>query len=204
MKAFTLPILASFIGLAIARTDISGCVSSATSDQWGEASMIWYVPGTGEICSFIDCGGGRAPPKSEPGCPLYTGTATVTPSYLPGYGPNGKMVASTTTVSETSTATLMHTTIASSAEESSTGSFSESTSDFSATIAHSGNTMITAAPSSSHALSMTKTTSPSSKAGNFTSAAATSTETGNAAVIPAANIAGVMAIAAAVVGAFAL
>ena len=201
MKAFYLSILAGFIGLATARTDISGCVSSATRDQWGDASMIWYVPGSGEICSFIDCGGGMAPPKSDqPGCPLYTGTATVTPSYMPGYGPNGKMVASTTTVSETSTATLVHTTVLSSAEESSTGSSSDS----SATIAHSGNTMITAAPSTSHAVSMTKTTSPSSKAGNSTSAAATSTETGNAAVIPTSNIAGVMAIAAAVVGAFAL
>ncbi|KAJ6126697.1 hypothetical protein N7523_002309 [Penicillium sp. IBT 18751x] len=205
MKAFTLPILASFVALATARTDISGCVSSATRDQWGDASMIWYVPDSGEICDFIDCGGGRAPPKSDqPGCPLYTGTATVTPSYLPGYGPNGKMVASTTTVSETSTATLMHTTVISSAESSSTGSSSDSSSDSSATIAHSGNTMITAAPSSSPAVSMTKTTSPSSKAGNSTSAAVTGTQTGNAAVVPASNIAGVMAVAAAVVGAFAL
>lgn len=202
MKAFSLSILVGLIALATARTDISGCVSSATRDQWGDASMIWYVPGSGEICSFIDCGGGMAPPKSDqPGCPLYTGTATVTPSYMPGYGPNGKMVASTTTVSETSTATLVHTTIISAAEESSTGLSSDS----SATIAHSGNTMITAAPpSSSSAVSMTKTTSPSSKAGNSTSAAATSTKTGNAAVIPASNIAGVVAIAAAVVGAFAL
>lgn len=201
MKAFTLPILVGLFGLAAARTDISGCVSSATTNQWHEASLIWYVPGSGEICDFIDCGGGRAPPKTDqPGCPLYSGTATVTPSYLPGYGPNGKMVASTTTVSETSTAIMVHTTIVSSPEASSESS-SESPS---LTIAHSGNTMITAAPTSSPAVSFTKTTSPSSKAGNSTSSAATSTKTGNAAAIPASNMAGVLAIAAAVAGAFAL
>jgi hypothetical protein len=189
-------ILVSLIGLATARTDISGCVSSATRDQYGDASMIWYVPDSGEICSFIDCGGGRAPPKSDtPGCPLYTGTATVTASYLPGYGSSEKMVASTTTVSETSTTVLVHTTLVSSGESSS---------ETSTTVAHSGNTMITAAPSSSHSASLTKTTSPSSNAGNSTSAAATSTFTGNAAAIPALNIAGVMGIVAAVIGAVAL
>lgn len=197
MKAFTLPILVGLFGLAAARTDISGCVSSATTDQWHEASLIWYVPGSGEICQFVDCGGGRAPPKTDqPGCPLYTGTATVTPSYLPGYGPNGKMAATTTTVSETSTTVRVHTTTISSAEASSESS--------SLTIAHSGNTMITAAPSSSPAVSFTKTTSPSSKAGNATSSASTGTQTGNVAAIPASNMAGVLAIAAAVAGAFAL
>jgi len=32
-----------------AKTDIGGCVSTATKNQWGEASMLWYVPGTGEV-----------------------------------------------------------------------------------------------------------------------------------------------------------
>jgi len=209
MKAFTLPILVGLFGLATARTDLSGCVSSATTNQWHEASMIWYVPDSGEICDFVDCGGGRAPPKTDqPGCPLYTGTAALTPSYLPGYGPNGKMVASTTTVSETSTTIRMHTTIISSAEpssESSSHSSSESSSESSSsTITHSGNTMITAAPTSSPVVSLTKTVSPSSKARSSTSAAPTSTEIGNVAAIPVSNMAGVMAIAAAVIGAFAL
>ncbi|QKX64471.1 uncharacterized protein TRUGW13939_11645 [Talaromyces rugulosus] len=63
----------------LARTDLSGCTSSIAG-----ASIIWYVPGTGELCQFLDCGGGRAPPKTDvPGCPLYTGTATYSPSYLP-------------------------------------------------------------------------------------------------------------------------
>ncbi|KAK5628744.1 hypothetical protein RRF57_004459 [Xylaria bambusicola] len=69
-----------------AKTDIGGCVSTQTV-AYGGASLIWYVPDTGEICEFLDCGGGRAPPKTTvPGCPSYEGTATYSPSYLPGFG----------------------------------------------------------------------------------------------------------------------
>lgn len=72
---------------ALARTDLEGCVSTEVIIQQYYASYIWYVPDTGEICSFLDCGGGRAPPKTtKPGCGGYTGTETVTPSYLPGFG----------------------------------------------------------------------------------------------------------------------
>ncbi|KAL3476362.1 hypothetical protein BJX99DRAFT_227977 [Aspergillus californicus] len=89
-----------------ARTDLAGCISSATTNQWHEASMIWYVPGTGEICDFPDCGGGRAPPKSDnPACPLYTGTASYEPSYLEGYGPGAAAAATTSTAEATSTST---------------------------------------------------------------------------------------------------
>ncbi|KAL4778021.1 hypothetical protein BJX76DRAFT_344314 [Aspergillus varians] len=91
----------SLLGTAHARTDLEGCISSATTNQWHEASMIWYIPGTGEICDFPDCGGGRAPPKSDnPACPAYTGTATYEPSYLEGYGPGA--APTTTTVKQTS------------------------------------------------------------------------------------------------------
>jgi len=81
LPASTILILA-LSALTTARTDISGCTSTQTV-AFGGASLIYYVPGTGEICSFLDCGGGTAPPKTTvPGCPLYSGTATVTPSYL--------------------------------------------------------------------------------------------------------------------------
>lgn len=81
--------------VALARTDLTGCTSSVSG-----ASLIWYVPGTGELCEFIDCGGGRAPPiTTKPGCAGYTGTATVTPSFLPGFG--GDAVASSTAVEST-------------------------------------------------------------------------------------------------------
>jgi hypothetical protein len=82
---FTLALAA----LAAAKTDLEGCTSSETV-AFGGASMIYWVPDSGEICSFLDCGGGRAPPKTTvPGCAQYSGTASYTPDYMPGYGPNG-------------------------------------------------------------------------------------------------------------------
>lgn len=95
-----LPATLSLLGTAHARTDLGGCISSATTNQWHEASMIWYIEDTGEICDIPDCGGGRAPPKYDnPACPNYTGTATYEPSYLKGYGPGA--TATKTTARET-------------------------------------------------------------------------------------------------------
>lgn len=66
----------------LARTDLTGCTSTSVSSPAG-ASIAWYVPETGEVCDFLDCGGGRAPPKTTvPGCPLYSGTASYSPLYL--------------------------------------------------------------------------------------------------------------------------
>ncbi|KAI9873965.1 MAG: hypothetical protein M1830_009075 [Pleopsidium flavum] len=67
--------------IAAARTDLAGCTSSISGP-----SVIYYVPGTGEICDIPDCGGGRAPPKTtNPACAAYQGTATYSPSFLPGF-----------------------------------------------------------------------------------------------------------------------
>lgn len=68
--------------VVLARTDLTGCSSTSVSSPAG-ASIAWYVPETGEVCDLLDCGGGRAPPKTTvPGCPLYSGTASYSPSYL--------------------------------------------------------------------------------------------------------------------------
>ncbi|GKT44889.1 uncharacterized protein ColSpa_05070 [Colletotrichum spaethianum] len=73
----------------LAKTDLAGCVSSdtiVTPTQGGTpyATRVWYVPDTGEICAALDCGGGRAPPKTTvPGCGSYEGTETYSPSFLP-------------------------------------------------------------------------------------------------------------------------
>lgn len=93
--------------LSLARTDLSGCVSSTAG-----ASLVWYVPDTGETCEFLDCGGGRAPPKTTvPGCAAYSGTATYSPSYLPGYGPassfSSASAASTTSDSTDSASSMV-------------------------------------------------------------------------------------------------
>jgi hypothetical protein len=85
-------VLLSLTSSILAKTDLAGCTSSDVVANGG-ASILWYVPDTGEVCSFLDCGGGRAPPKTNvPGCPGYVGTAAYAPSFLPSFG--GTLTAS--------------------------------------------------------------------------------------------------------------
>ncbi|KAF2678175.1 hypothetical protein K458DRAFT_423363 [Lentithecium fluviatile CBS 122367] len=87
--------------LALAKTDYEGCTSSTTV-VGGGASVIYWDPTNGEICQYLDCGGGRAPPKTTvPGCAAYEGTATYSPSYLPGWG---EMTSSSATEKPTTAA----------------------------------------------------------------------------------------------------
>lgn len=210
MKAFTLPVLvsASLVGLASARTDLAGCVSSQTVNQWNQASMIWYVPESGEICDFPDCGGGRAPPKyNQPGCAAYTGTETLTPSYLPGWGPNGKSAATTaptasvTSAAETSVAT--------------TSAASSSTDETTSSKTKHGSTLITAGPTLSKGASSTpvgsstpvksssvsggasaSSTKSSGSGSSNTASAPGGLATGAASSVSGSSIAGVAVIAA--------
>ncbi|KOS23025.1 hypothetical protein ESCO_003751 [Escovopsis weberi] len=66
----------------------TGCVSTTIMINPNDPprafpSLLWYVPGTGEICEHIECGGDRAGPliTTKPGCPLYSGTETYSPRY---------------------------------------------------------------------------------------------------------------------------
>jgi hypothetical protein len=76
--------------VAWAKTDLAGCTSFTSTvtvrpePGYGNTyqTVIWFVPDTLEICAGVDCGGGRAPPKTVPGCPAYTGTETVKASFL--------------------------------------------------------------------------------------------------------------------------
>lgn len=98
--------------VVLARTDLTGCTSTSISSPAG-ASIAWYVPETGEVCDFLDCGGGRAPPKTTfPGCPLYSGTASYSPLYLAAGGGEMGVVfssfsASFATSSATASATMV-------------------------------------------------------------------------------------------------
>ncbi|GJD03433.1 siderophore biosynthesis protein [Colletotrichum higginsianum] len=90
MARYLLPVLA-FTVAVLAKTDLEGCTSFTStvtvnpSPGYGNTyeTVIWYVPDTLEICAGVDCGGGRAPPRKVPGCPAYSGTETVTASFLP-------------------------------------------------------------------------------------------------------------------------
>lgn len=184
-------LLFALAALANARTDLSGCVSSETV-AYGGASLIWYVPSSGEICAFVDCGGGAgAPITTNPGCPLYSGTATYSPSFLPGYVAGAASVTSTTHVKSTSTApsTIMITT-SSSAGVVTTGITStvpstetESSAQEKSTVTSSGIvTSVTATPTKS-ASSNEATTSKTSSA----SSTSTSSVTGNSGASTSVN-----------------
>jgi hypothetical protein len=78
---------ALFAGAALAKTDIQGCTYFddvyTPPHGYPYATRTWYVPDTGEICELLECGGGRAPPKTTlPGCPAYEGTETYSPRFL--------------------------------------------------------------------------------------------------------------------------
>ncbi|KAK7712407.1 hypothetical protein SLS63_012392, partial [Diaporthe eres] len=94
---------------------LSGCTTftstvtiNPTAHEYGNVyeSLVYYDPDTLEICTVPDCGGGRAAPKTGvPGCPLYSGTATPTPSFLSA-DPLAPAVTTTTSsvAAETTTA----------------------------------------------------------------------------------------------------
>jgi len=97
---------------ALARTDLIGCTSSdaVVSADPPYATVIWYVPDTGELCDFLDCGGGMAPPKTTvPGCPLYSGTATYSPSYLDLKTKDGASGGASVTIVATTSSTSSET-----------------------------------------------------------------------------------------------
>ncbi|KJZ74623.1 hypothetical protein HIM_05973 [Hirsutella minnesotensis 3608] len=126
--AFRSLIAASLAAAALARTDLQGCTHSdtvvkPTNGGTPYASRIWYVPGSGEVCQMLDCGGGRAPPKTTvPGCPLYRGTETYMPSFInvktPAAAPAGGSSSTNAPATPTpstgsgSSMTVMHTTAA--------------------------------------------------------------------------------------------
>jgi hypothetical protein len=108
LVAFALIILLPCIN---ARTDLTGCTRTDISSPAG-ASYAWIVPDTGELCEFLDCGGGRAPPKlNVPGCAAYTGSQVYEPSYVAGFmaaatGGDGGAVSTAYTALTFATTTL--------------------------------------------------------------------------------------------------
>ncbi|KAF5716033.1 siderophore biosynthesis [Fusarium mundagurra] len=78
----------------------------------------WFDPDDGMICDPLDCGGGRAPPKTGvPGCAGYTGTETIGTSYLSCWKPSTTLVAA---AAETTSETTSETTVTETAEPTST------------------------------------------------------------------------------------
>ncbi|KAK1834073.1 hypothetical protein QBC39DRAFT_379990 [Podospora conica] len=61
--------------------------------QCGDGPLHNIDPDTGAICDALDCGGGRAPPKTTvPGCPQYSGPLPSTTRYLECWTPTSASV----------------------------------------------------------------------------------------------------------------
>jgi hypothetical protein len=103
--------IALLAATAAAKTDFDGCtsftsmVTARTEIGYGNtyATVIWYDPSNLELCQGVDCGGGRAPPKTVPGCPAYSGTETVEPTFLSEDPANPKPTTTETVAETTST-----------------------------------------------------------------------------------------------------
>ncbi|OAA40168.1 hypothetical protein BBO_06226 [Beauveria brongniartii RCEF 3172] len=201
IRTFAVVVVAlSLASSALARTDLAGCTYTdlvvKPTQMAAYASRLWYVPDTGEVCEFLDCGGGRAPPKSTvPGCPLYTGTETYAPSYINPKtlgngaveaGSSSSIVAAATTTpvlatpSETASESAASATASASESASASASAaaattaSATTTDASITIPTGANT---STPSKSAESSSAQATSAASTAGASSSSAAASSKT---------------------------
>ncbi|KAL3304136.1 siderophore biosynthesis protein [Colletotrichum asianum] len=194
-----LPVIAA-AGLALAKTDIEGCTSFTstvtvrTEIGYGNTyeTVIWYVPDTLEICRGVDCGGGRAPPRKVPGCPMYSGTETVTASFL-STDPAAP-VSTVITVTPTKTSTVALVTVTTTPSGATETGASETASSASAT---GGSVEATTAPTTS--VSAATGTPGGSATGTGSGAAASGTETpAGAGPTARAGVAAALGVAAAV------
>lgn len=127
----------------------------------------WYDPNTGEVCDPLDCGGGRAPPKTDvPGCPLYSGTAVRTTSYLSCWTPS--VAASATIASVSATSTIVSTSAISTTTSASASSAAFTDSVFASSSGSStgATTVVTSSEGSTSIPATTPAPSISSAAGN--------------------------------------
>ncbi|KAK1512198.1 hypothetical protein CTAM01_01128 [Colletotrichum tamarilloi] len=163
--------LAIMATAVLAKTDLAGCVSSdsvVTPTQGGTpyAARVWYVPGTGEICAALDCGGGRAPPKTTvPGCPSYEGTGTYSPSFLP-LQTSAAPVVSTTVAPVTTTAAPETTASASDSASVATVTTSMDSAAVESETAASSTAVVVTSSGFSNATMTTLTTSAGSVSGS--------------------------------------
>ncbi|KAM0279737.1 hypothetical protein ACHAQH_004428 [Verticillium albo-atrum] len=155
---------------ALAKTDLAGCTYSDSVVTPGHgtpyATRIWFVEDTGEICEFLDCGGGRAPPKTTvPGCGSYEGTDTYSPRFLAPSTTAAAAESTTEVVSEdltTEAPTLEVSTSATPEPQSTTASEIES-SENSSTSAESSN-LSQVVSTSETSVTTVATTAPASAA----------------------------------------
>ncbi|KAM7202628.1 hypothetical protein V8F20_004417 [Naviculisporaceae sp. PSN 640] len=107
---------AALILAALIKPVLSECRPISYTYCEPDRIVHYYDPDTGEICPNMDCGGGRAPPKTDkPGCPFYKGTELpkTEKSYLQCWTPSTSAVTTTVPILtsigdiETGTSTIL-------------------------------------------------------------------------------------------------
>lgn len=194
----TLSTLAVLLLTAARSASAVGCATH-TYGSCADGIVHWYDPDDGQICDPLDCGGGRAPPKTTNPCctAAYTGTAVCvdTPSYMPCF-----TASSTSTVVKTTTAagaTTTTTTEAGTAESAAVNGLSGYVESL---------TAATATGSEGSAVTSTATTSTVMTGGTVNLTTATTASGSSSAAAVATNAAGYaqrhpfMALAGAAVG----
>ncbi|KAK1255967.1 hypothetical protein MKX07_008226 [Trichoderma sp. CBMAI-0711] len=182
----------------------------------------WYDLNDGQICDPKDCGGGRAPPRTDvPGCPLYSGTILSEPiSYLSCFTPSNAVPVTTSTSASagsaetTSTDVVITSAISTSTSDAgrTTQEPASETSTVDSSVASGKPSTLFTTTASSHASASTKTpiTSPATlstksqathAASNTTSGSASTTSTTNAGNAMGGSLLAVVGVA---IGAFAL
>lgn len=105
----TKSLLAGLGLIALATPVLSVCTGEYTYSFCEPDRIVRYFdPNNGELCGGLDCGGGRAPPRTDvPGCPQYKGTELpiTTPQYLPCWTPPGGPSTKPTTTAAADAAT---------------------------------------------------------------------------------------------------
>lgn len=96
-----LPLLALTAPLVTAKVGFEGCTSTTTTWTYSHDIVLYYLPDTGEVCDNPDCGGGRAPPKTDkPWCGNYKGTTTYSPMFIELPTPTTTAVPTTSSASK--------------------------------------------------------------------------------------------------------
>ncbi|KYK55107.1 hypothetical protein DCS_07069 [Drechmeria coniospora] len=179
----------------LGRTDLTGCTHYETvvkpSGMAAYASRVWYVPDTYELCEVLDCGGGRAPPKTTvPGCPQYKGSESYQPKFIdPASIKPDTVQASVTSAAQAASSAAAASSASAAASPSSSSAQPSSTSSSSETTSASTTASITTSTTASASITASATTSGSASSSGSALPSGSGVRTNGTSSLTAAGVA---------------
>lgn len=206
MRAQTLTTALPLLMLASSAVAVDCSTHSFTT--CADKIVHWFDPDTGEICDPLDCGGGRAPPKTDvPGCPMYTGTETraTSKSYLPCWTSS----ATATPTSESSAEVTSSTSDSTTVTETSAPTVSSTTAVVTTHATTTSEGAAISSPSTTPAASLSSSKGAASSSGSSANASGSGSNSASAQTTTAFNAGGALtgsfvAVAGAALGVIAL